>query len=157
MLIRIYRTGHIRVNRITTNPHPPRSTLRNTFYPTFLLPAHISIAKMTEVLSPIPVPQLKLKPILKDQLRPSRPTAQANFNPEKHLSFCDEPKTLSLADVALPEDAGISQVACSHPFPLFSEEAIGIMRDEIFTTEVWKNCLYSTEFAACQLRGHCPK
>ncbi|KAH6984439.1 hypothetical protein BKA56DRAFT_517514 [Ilyonectria sp. MPI-CAGE-AT-0026] len=112
---------------------------------------------MTEVLSPIPVPQLKLKPILKDQLRPSRPTAQAIFSPEKHLSFSEEPKILSLADVALPEDAGISHVACSHPFPLFSEEAIGIMRDEIFTTEVWKNCLYSTEFAACQLRGHCPK
>ncbi|KAK7432154.1 hypothetical protein QQZ08_001099 [Neonectria magnoliae] len=80
-----------------------------------------------------------------------------NFDAEKHLSYSADPKILSLKEISLPEDAGISHVACSDPFPLFSEEAIGIMRQEIFTTEVWENCLHSTEFAACQLRGHCPQ
>ncbi|KAF7547515.1 hypothetical protein G7Z17_g7678 [Cylindrodendrum hubeiense] len=112
---------------------------------------------MTEVLLPTAVPHLKMKPIIKGQMRSSPPTTRAEFNPDTHLAFSDSPKVLSLADVSLPEDAGISHVACSEPFPLFSEEAIGIMRDEIFTTEVWENCLHSTEFAACQIRGHCPK
>ncbi|KAH7159515.1 hypothetical protein B0J13DRAFT_580779 [Dactylonectria estremocensis] len=111
---------------------------------------------MTEVIASSPVPQLKLKPILKGEVKATRSTTRSIFNPEKHLAYSKDPKVLSLADVALPEDAGISHVACSEPFPLFSEEAIRVMRDEIFTTDVWENCLYSTEFAACQLRGHCP-
>ncbi|KPM44121.1 hypothetical protein AK830_g2432 [Neonectria ditissima] len=112
---------------------------------------------MTEVLSPLPIPQLNVRPILKDQLSSTRVTTRSFFDAEKHLTFSTAPKVLSLKDIALPEDTGISQVACSDPFPLFSEEAIGVMRKEIFTTEVWENCMHSTEFAACQLRGHCPQ
>ncbi|KAI8222277.1 hypothetical protein K4K54_007021 [Colletotrichum sp. SAR 10_86] len=93
-----------------------------------------------------------------DELRPTsseRPTV--TFNPDQHLAFVKDPKKLTLKDVSLPEDIGISPVACSEPFPLFTEEAIQMMRQEIFTTEVWENCLHSTSFAPCQLRGHCPK
>ncbi|KAJ0356918.1 hypothetical protein COL154_010650 [Colletotrichum chrysophilum] len=115
---------------------------------------------MAEVVSaaPSPLAKLSFKPIIKDELRPTsseRPTA--TFNPDQHLAFVEEPKKLTLKDVSLPEDIGISPVACSEPFPLFTEEAIQTMRQEIFTTEVWENCLHSTSFAPCQLRGHCPK
>lgn len=115
---------------------------------------------MAEVVSatPSPLAKLSFKPIIKDELRPTsseRPTV--TFNPDQHLAFVEEPKKLTLKDVSLPEDIGISPVACSEPFPLFTEEAIQTMRQEIFTTEVWENCLHSTSFAPCQLRGHCPK
>ncbi|KAJ0382268.1 hypothetical protein COL922a_012915 [Colletotrichum nupharicola] len=95
---------------------------------------------MAEVVSAAPSPLAKLtfKPIIKDELRPTsseRPTA--TFNPDQHPAFVEEPKKLTLKDVSLPEDIGISPVACSEPFPLFTEEAIQTMRQEIFTTEVY--------------------
>ncbi|KAJ0374027.1 hypothetical protein COL26b_007738 [Colletotrichum chrysophilum] len=95
---------------------------------------------MAEVVSaaPSPLAKLSFKPIIKDELRPTsseRPTA--TFNPDQHLAFVEEPKKLTLKDVSLPEDIGISPVACSEPFPLFTEEAIQTMRQEIFTTEVY--------------------
>jgi hypothetical protein len=103
-------------------------------------------------------PTLKSKPIIKNQLTSFDKTKDhARFDPAKHLSFSEYPKTHSLSDLSLPEDAGISPVAVSEPFQLFSEEAIRIMRSEIFTNEVWENCLVSTDFAGCQLRGHCPR
>ncbi|KAI8315766.1 hypothetical protein K4K59_000701 [Colletotrichum sp. SAR11_240] len=115
---------------------------------------------MAEVVSATlsPLAKLSFKPIIKDELRPTsseRPTV--TFNPEQHLAFVEDPKKFTLKDISLPEDIGISPVACSEPFPLFTEEAIQTMRQEIFTTEVWENCLHSTSFAPCQLRGHCPK
>jgi hypothetical protein len=60
-------------------------------------------------------------------------------------------------DLGLSPPNAISPVAVSEPFPLFSEEAMQVMRSEIFTNEVWENCMHSTEFAGCQLRGHAPK
>ncbi|KAF4781698.1 hypothetical protein HER10_EVM0002191 [Colletotrichum scovillei] len=107
--------------------------------------------------TPSPLAKLSFTPIIKDDLKPATPAKPETFNPDKHLAFVNDPKKLSLKDVSLPEDIGISQVACSEPFPLFTEEAIQHMRREIFTTEVWENCLHSTRFAPCQLRGHCPK
>ncbi|KAL0935945.1 uncharacterized protein CTRU02_208160 [Colletotrichum truncatum] len=114
---------------------------------------------MAEVISATPssLAKLKFKPIIKDELTSSPSTQSATFNPDQHLAFVEDPKKLMLKDVALPEDIGISTVAASEPFPLFTEEAIKTMRQEIFTTEVWENCLHSTEFSPCQLRGHCPK
>ncbi|KAI8266671.1 hypothetical protein K4K58_009370 [Colletotrichum sp. SAR11_239] len=115
---------------------------------------------MAEVVSatPSPLAKLSFKPIIKDELRPtSSERPSVTFNPDQHLAFVEDPKKLTLKDVSLPEDIGISPVACSEPFPLFTEEAIQTMRQEIFTTEVWENCLHSTSFAPCQLRGHCPK
>ncbi|KAJ0313147.1 hypothetical protein COL5a_003998 [Colletotrichum fioriniae] len=107
--------------------------------------------------TPSPLAKLSFTPIIKDDLKPATPAKSEIFNPDKHLAFVNDPKKLSLKDISLPEDIGISPVACSEPFPLFTEEAIQHMRQEIFTTEVWENCLHSTRFAPCQLRGHCPK
>ncbi|KAL2879325.1 hypothetical protein SGCOL_005453 [Colletotrichum sp. CLE4] len=108
-------------------------------------------------VTPSPLAKLSFTPIIKNDLKPAPPTKPEVFNPDKHLAFVQDPKKLSLKDVSLPEDIGISPVACSEPFPLFTEEAIQNMRQEIFTAEVWENCLHSTKFAPCQLRGHCPK
>lgn len=112
---------------------------------------------MTEVAQPITIPTLKPKPIIRETLQYSSALPRTVFSPEKHLSFNKEPKTLSLRDIGLSDDVGISPVAVSDPFPLFNEEAIRIMRSELFTKEVWENCTHSTEFAGCQIRGQCPK
>jgi hypothetical protein len=112
---------------------------------------------MTEVLHPSSVPTLKAQPIITEKLRPWSVTPKETFDPTKHLSFSEYPNSLSLKDIGLPEDVGISPFAVSDPFPMFNEEAIRIMRGEIFTNEVWENCMHSTDFAGCQLRAHCPK
>ncbi|OAP61756.1 hypothetical protein AYL99_03959 [Fonsecaea erecta] len=112
---------------------------------------------MAEVEVPPAVHTSKIRPIISEHLRHASTRPRTTFDPEKHLVYCEDPKVLMLKDIGLPEDVGISPVAISEPFPLFSEEAIGHMRSEIFTNEVWDNCLYSTDFAGCQLRGHCPK
>ncbi|KIW98628.1 uncharacterized protein Z519_00289 [Cladophialophora bantiana CBS 173.52] len=98
-----------------------------------------------------------IKPIISENLRTASTRPRIAFDPEKHLVYREDPPVLMLRDIGLSEDVGISPVAISDPFPLFSEEAITHMRSEIFTNEVWDNCLYSTDFAGCQLRGHCPK
>jgi hypothetical protein len=112
---------------------------------------------MTEVAPPISIPTINVKPIVREKLRHSTAEAHTEFSPEKHLSYAKQPSSLSLKDLGLSDDVGISPVGVSDPFPLFNEEAIGIMRSELFTTEVWENCMHSTEFAGCQIRGHCPK
>jgi hypothetical protein len=112
---------------------------------------------MAQVALPEPVPTFKVKPIIREKLQPSSTAQYTKFCPEKHLSFGEKPKTISLSELGLAEDVGVSPVGVSDPFPLFNEEAIRIMRAELLTTEVWANCMHSTEFAGCQIRGHCPK
>jgi hypothetical protein len=112
---------------------------------------------MAEVAPPITIPNSKVKPIIREKLQHLAARPQTKFNPDKHLSFIELPKSLSLRSLGLPDGVGISPVGVSDPFPLFTEEAIQIMRSELFTIEVWENCMYSTEFAGCQIRGHCPE
>lgn len=112
---------------------------------------------MAEVVQRVTSSTLKVKPILKEKLKSSRTAGRVAFDPEKHLNYVDEPEVILLKDIALPEDLGISPVAVSQPFQLFNDEAIRVMREEILNKEVWDNCLYSTDFAGCQLRGQCPK
>ncbi|KIX98557.1 uncharacterized protein Z520_05858 [Fonsecaea multimorphosa CBS 102226] len=112
---------------------------------------------MAQVVVPPVVHTSKIRPIISNQLRHASTRPRTTFDPEKHLVYREDPKVLMLKDIGLSESVGISPVAISEPFPLFSEEAISHMRDESFTNEVWDNCLYSTDFAGCQLRGHCPK
>ncbi|KAL6716428.1 hypothetical protein ACLMJK_005995 [Lecanora helva] len=80
-----------------------------------------------------------------------------DFNPKKHLDFKFPSKIHTMADLNLPADTGVSSVAVSEPFHLFTEEAVKRMRAEIFRQEVWENCQYSSNLAQCQLRGFAAK
>lgn len=62
-----------------------------------------------------------------------------------------------MADLSFPADQGISPIAVSEPFELFSKDAVRLMRDEVLSDEVWDNCRFSSNIAACQLRGMAPK
>ncbi|KIW03326.1 uncharacterized protein PV09_05538 [Verruconis gallopava] len=112
---------------------------------------------MTEIAVPAQVPNLLGKPILRDEVKPRSSLQSVQFDPEKHLSYKDSPKTYTLEDFGIVSDRAISPVAVTEPFPLFSEETVQIMRKELFTKEVWENCVVSTEFAHCQIRDYAAK
>ncbi|KAI1415863.1 hypothetical protein F5Y13DRAFT_155518 [Hypoxylon sp. FL1857] len=79
------------------------------------------------------------------------------FDPARHIAFKGAPKVYTMQDIGLPEDTGISPVAVSEPFPLFTEEAVMRMRQEVLSPEVLGNCQYSSNLAQCQLRGFANK
>ncbi|KAK7916817.1 hypothetical protein PG985_010425 [Apiospora marii] len=81
------------------------------------------------------------------------PLGNESFNAGQHLGFKKPPKVYSMKDLGLPENTGISPVAVSEPFPLFTQEAVMRMRKEVLCPEVLQNCKYSSNLAQCQLRG----
>jgi len=76
------------------------------------------------------------------------------FDPEKHLVFKHVPPTLTMQQIGLPNDIGVSPVAVTEPFPLFSPAAVEMMRSEIAKPEVVQNHTFSSNIAANQLRGY---
>lgn len=84
------------------------------------------------------------------------PPAKVAFDPAKHIQFPVTPKTKTMQEIGL-EGKGVSPVAVSEPFQLFSPAAIEQMRAEILNQDVWTNCQYSSNLAACQLRGYAAK
>ncbi len=83
--------------------------------------------------------------------------SSAIFDPEKHLAFTPPSKVHTMKDLNFEETIGVSPIAVSEPFPLFSPEAIHHMRAEVLSDKVWDNCQYSSNLAQCQLRGFAPE
>ncbi|KAI9839627.1 MAG: hypothetical protein M1819_002253 [Sarea resinae] len=96
------------------------------------------------------------KPIFQHGVSAST-TKPSSFDASKHLMYKEHPKVHTMKEIGFPGEVGISPVAVSEPFPLFSPEAIQTMRSEIFSKDVMDNCQYSSNIAACQLRGFAPK
>jgi hypothetical protein len=79
------------------------------------------------------------------------------FDPSKHLAY-EEPKHIhTMEDIGYSASSGVSPVAVSEPFRLFSEEAVDIMRSEILDPEVQEKYSYTSDIAPKQLRGYAPK
>ena len=78
------------------------------------------------------------------------------FDPEKHLAFRDPPGILMMKDIGY-ENVGVSPVAVTYPFQLFSPEAIEIMRSEIAKREVTADHHFASNIANAQLRGYARK
>lgn len=76
-----------------------------------------------------------------------------DFDPGKHLAFKPPSKVYTMKELNFPDGAGVSSVAVSEPFSLFTQDAIQQMRAEILSSKVWENCQYSSNLAQCQLRG----
>lgn len=79
------------------------------------------------------------------------------FDPKKHLAYGVPSKTYTMRDLGYSEDTGVSPVAVSGPFPLFTTEAIEVMRAEILRPEIQDKFKYSSNIAPCQLRGYAKK
>ncbi|KAM3065923.1 hypothetical protein ACMFMG_009852 [Clarireedia jacksonii] len=78
------------------------------------------------------------------------------FQPERHLAFEEPSYIYSMEDIGYSTTSGVSPVAVSEPFRLFSEEAVNIMRAEIFDKEVQEKYSYTSDIAPKQLRGYAP-
>jgi hypothetical protein len=79
------------------------------------------------------------------------------FNPSKHLTFEEPSYVHTMEDIGYPSSNGVSPIAVSEPFRLFSEEAVNIMRDEILDPEVQEKYSYQSDIAPRQIRGYAPK
>lgn len=82
--------------------------------------------------------------------------AKMEFTPEKHLNYQAPSKVWTMKEIGF-ENKGVSPVAVSEPFPLFTKEAIQQMRAEVLSKPVLDNCQYSSNLAQCQLRGCAPE
>jgi hypothetical protein len=78
------------------------------------------------------------------------------FDAATHLNYKPPTKVHSMKELGLG-DKGISPVAVSEPFQLFTADAITQMRSEVLSDAVWENCKYSSNLAHCQLRGFAPQ
>lgn len=83
-------------------------------------------------------------------------TETTTFDPEFHLDFVPPTKIHTMKELGLG-DKGISPIAVSEPFQLFTADAIKQMRTEVLSKPVWENCKYSSNLAHCQLRGFAPQ
>jgi hypothetical protein len=82
------------------------------------------------------------------------PQIRSRFDPEKHIIFKEPCGVLTMKDIGLADDAGVSAVAVSQPFSLFSAEAVQIMRTEIAKPEVRNGYQFASNIANSQLRGY---
>jgi hypothetical protein len=81
------------------------------------------------------------------------PRNTSAFDPKTHLAFEEPSDILTMRDIGF-EDVGVSPVAVTSPFQLFSPEAIDIMRSEIVKPEVTSNHQFASNIANAQLRGY---
>lgn len=103
------------------------------------------------------LPRPSFKPIIEHASAQKSTQNVVKFDSKTHLAHKEPSEVLMMKDLGFPEDVGVSPVAVSQPFHLFSNEAIQQMRKEIFQKEVMENCSYSSNLAACQLRGYAEK
>jgi hypothetical protein len=78
------------------------------------------------------------------------------FDATKHLAYSPPSKVWTMNELS-KGNQGISPVAVSEPFPLFTEEAVKQMRAEVLSKAVLENCKYSSNLAHLQLRGFAPE
>lgn len=119
--------------------------------------------KMPSIAYSRPAPPTVVGPTTKKATRPTivlpqflidraRVIEKEDFDPNKHLVFQPPKGITTMKEIGL-EGHGISPIAASEPFPLFSQEAIRQIRGEIFSEPVLRDCQYSSSFAKNMVRG----
>lgn len=98
-----------------------------------------------------------IRPIIERARQLSQDEQKTEFDPALHLSYKEPSEIIMMRDLGLPEDCGVSPMAVSQPFQLFSQNAVDRMREEILASEVMEKCQFSSNLAACQLRGYANK
>lgn len=90
--------------------------------------------------------------VLEQQVLPKEP-----FSPERHLKYTTPAKIHSMEELGFADRHGISPVAVSEPFQLFTQDAVMRFRDEVLSKDVMDNCSVSSNLSHCQLRGFANK
>ncbi|KAL8695486.1 MAG: hypothetical protein Q9218_000064 [Villophora microphyllina] len=109
----------------------------------------------TDILLPIDIMPSNWTPVVEPVAADK--VAVGDFDPKKHLQYEPPAKIHTMKDLGLPMNTGISPVAVSEPFRLFTPEAVNRIRQEVLQKDVWDNCQYSSNLAQCQLRGFAAK
>lgn len=111
-------------------------------------------SRATAAVQTVPaMPRPMFRPIV-ENVMPSQGNMTSAFDPAKHLAFTPPSQIIKMKDLGFSETVGVSPVAVSEPFQMFSSEAIQQMRAEILKPEVMEQCNYRSNIAACQLRGY---
>jgi hypothetical protein len=111
---------------------------------------HSAIAIVVEMPTATPhvdAPPLADKGYGKDQSQAS------TFHPDHHLAFQPPESILSMKDIGYDEGVGISPMAVSQPFQLFSPKAVQNFRNEILSPKVLEKYSCQSNIAASHLRG----
>ncbi|CAK9439159.1 uncharacterized protein LODBEIA_P33830 [Lodderomyces beijingensis] len=96
------------------------------------------------------------------------PQKATTFNPDVHLNYFASPqakekyhstKRITLKELGHDDKPGsISPIGVSDPFPLFTQEAVDIMRSEVLQRDTFlkyaRYCFNSTSGMDCTLRGY---
>lgn len=109
-----------------------------------------------DVLAQPAMPKATFRPIIHEAPAKSK-AGRIDFDPKKHIQFKPPPEIIMMKDLGYAEDTGVSPVAVSQPFQLFSQDAIHQMRAEVMNPKVMEECKYQSNIAACQIRGYSPK
>ncbi|KAL1869040.1 hypothetical protein Plec18167_008043 [Paecilomyces lecythidis] len=110
-----------------------------------------------------PLPPTVVGPTTKKATRPTNKLPESlidgahvmekeTFDPKKHLNFQPPKRVYTMKEIGL-EGHGISPVAISEPFPLFTAAAIKQIRAEVFSEPVLRDCQYASSFAKNMIRG----
>jgi hypothetical protein len=92
----------------------------------------------------------------KGKVSPKESITPVTFDAKKHLAYCPPSNTLMMEDLSYPPTV-LSSVASTAPFPLLSHEAVLQHRRELFTPEVFENCIHYSRPGSVQLRGMAPR
>jgi len=79
------------------------------------------------------------------------------FKPYQHIAYEEPSQVYTMEDIGYTASSGVSPVAVSEPFRLFSEEAVSLMRAEILDPVVQERYSYTSDIAQKQLRGYAPE
>lgn len=79
--------------------------------------------------------------------------SSTKFDPTRHLDYTPPSKVHSMEELGFDHGIGVSTVAVSEPFPLFSEEAVMKFREEVLNEDVISKFQISSNLSHCQLRG----
>lgn len=77
----------------------------------------------------------------------------SGFHPDQHLAFQPPESVVSMKDIGFDEGVGISPMAVSQPFQLFSPKAVQNFRNEILSPTVLEKYSCKSNIAASHLRG----
>ena len=124
--------------------------------PALIIPAKVPpVSKRAPVVvgptNPTPVRPTKKLP--SDLLEQARAAPKVEFDAEKHTCFQPPSRRYTMEEWGYGGQ-GISPIASSDPFPLFTPEAVQQVRRELLSESVLSNCQFGSTFTKNMIRGY---
>jgi hypothetical protein len=101
---------------------------------------------------PTAIPHVDATPLAGKEYGKNEPHTSA-FQPDQHLNFQPPESIVSMRDIGYDEGVGVSPMAVSQPFKLFSPKAVQNFRNEILSPKVLEKYSCKSNIAASHLRG----